>query len=49
MARPIKIDKEKILSLRAEGKTYRAIGRELRCSAEYAWIVVAKAEGRKVR
>jgi len=45
--RPQRIDKDQVISLRATGMTYRAIGRELGCSAYYAWLVVAKAEGRK--
>lgn len=43
VGRPQKVDKELILSLRAEGKSYAAIAKELSCSKAYV-IKVCKAE-----
>ena len=43
VGRPQKVDKERILSLRAEGKSYADIGKELGCSKAYV-IKVCKAE-----
>ena len=46
MPRPRRVDKDRIIALRNEGLTYRQIGELCGCSAYYAWMVVAKHEGR---